>query len=368
MDYVVTARIEPPLEQTGLDPLQQEGVAAVLDRQLALVEGVAGPSEEDIDVLDYRITVQSDSASVLLAMDAPALTAAEQAAATVLNELLAESDLLGSWTVADSEVRITEDEFNQSLAGAESDAPVGLGVASELEAAIEDALEEAPQAPAAHAEHWHHKLGGLAEQLKAFDLGEFGENEREAKLVAGALVHAVQVVTDELFYDELALSVNNASADEADGLLVLEELPPCYEHRYDALFTRALLLSSAAVATRLTGSTWVPPRTVAEALALRLFLNEARVLLEAAELMSWERSGTALAGFGERAFAGISCEELYEVDVPLVDDSEDERTSAAVQEVESKLRGQGLAFDQWFEVRADADEGGAHPYLRQQGS
>ena len=30
-----------------------------------------------------------------------------------------------------------EDEFNQSLAGAESDAPVGLGVASELEAAIE---------------------------------------------------------------------------------------------------------------------------------------------------------------------------------------------------------------------------------------
>lgn len=365
MDYVVTARIEPPLEQTGLDPLQQEGVAAVLDRQLALVEGVAGPSEEDIDVLDYRITVQSDSASVLLAMDAPGLTAAEQAAATVLNELLAESDVLGSWTVAHSEVRITEDEFNQSLAGAESDAPVGLGVASELEAAIEDALEEAPEASAAHAEHWQDKLGGLAEQLKAFELAAFGSDEREARLVAGALVHAVQVVTDELFYDELALSVNNATADEANGLLVLEELPPCYEHRYDSLFTRALLLSSAAVATRLTEPDWVPPRTVAEALALRLFLNEARVLLEAAELLSWDRSGSALAGFHERAFAGIGCEELYEVDIALVDDAEDEPTSAAVQEVEAKLRGQGLAFDQWFEVRSAEQDGGAHPYLRQ---
>lgn len=363
MDYVVTARIEPPLEQTGLDPLQQEGVAAVLDRQLALVEGVAGPSEEDIDVLDYRITVQPDSASVLLAMDAPALTAAEQAAATVLDELIGESDLLSRWTVADSEVRITEDEFNQSLAGADSDSPVGMGVASELEAAVEDALEEAPEAPAAHAEHWQSKLGGLAEQLRAFDLGAFGGDEGTAQLAAGALVHAVQVVTDELFYDELALSVNNATADEANGLLVLEELPPCYEHRYDSLFTRSLLLSSAAVAGRLTAPRWTPPRTVAEALALRLFLNEAQVLLEAAELMSWERSTSVLGPFRSTAFAGTDCAQLYEVDVALVD-SADAEVGAAVQDVEAKLREQGLAFEQWFEVRAD-DGAGTHPYLRQ---
>lgn len=365
MDYVVTARIEPPLEQTGLDPLQQEGVAAVLDRQLALVEGVAGPSEEDIDVLDYRITVQPGSASVLLALEAPALTAAEQAGATVLDELLSESDLLSSWTVADSEVRITEDEFNQSLAGAESDSPVGLGVASELEAAIEDALEDAPQVPAAHTEHWHAKLGGLAQQLRAFDHDVFSADEQTSGIAAGALIHAVQVVTDELFYDELALSVNNATADEANGLLVLEELPPCYEHRYDSLFSRALLLSSAAVATRLTEPHWIPPRTVAEALALQLFLNEAQVLLEAAELMSWERSTAVFEAFRSRASAGTSCAELYEVDVTLVDDAEDPETSAAVQDVEAKLRGQGLAFDQWFEVRGDAQDPGGHPYLRQ---
>ena len=42
----------PDSALAGLDALQQEGVAVVLDRQLALVEGVAGPSDEDVDVLD----------------------------------------------------------------------------------------------------------------------------------------------------------------------------------------------------------------------------------------------------------------------------------------------------------------------------
>src|ERR1700754_1792249 len=62
VDYVVTAGLAPPVETPELDALQREGVAALLDRQLALVEGVVGPDDKDIDVLDYRITVHPDGA------------------------------------------------------------------------------------------------------------------------------------------------------------------------------------------------------------------------------------------------------------------------------------------------------------------
>lgn len=401
---MVTARVEPLFDTSGLDALQQEGVAVVLDRQLALAEGVAGPSDEDIDVLDYRITVHQDHANVLLALDAPALPAAEQAAATVLGELLTESELLASWTVAHSEVRITEDEFNQSLAGAGGE-PLGTEPTdSQLEAAVEDALDLDDSAQLNKA-HWDTKLTELAGQLRAFDPSAFrpaslaaaevpSETEHATRLAAGALVHAVRVVTDEIFYDELSLSVNNAVVEEAMGLLVLEELPPCYEHRYDALFARALLLSSSTVATRLTRPEWTAPCSVAEALALRLFINEAQVLLEAAELMEWEDSKPLFEAFSAAAFSDTDHEELFDLDLQLPGEEEDADSGEAgktaeggesgeggasgeaadsesaeggesAAEVEAVLRARGLAFEQWFHDRTGRGGQEIHPYLRQ---
>ena len=357
MDYVVTAELEPPVDATELDALQREGVAALLDRQLALVEGVSGPTETDIDVLDYRITVHPSGASVVLALDAPALLPAEQAAAMVLNELIGESELLVGWSVAHSEVRITEDEFNQSLAAAEQ---IGETDDATLEAAIEEALETAEDTEAAlDTEQWRGKLTELSGRLRAFDLDVFEAGDAEtAQLAAGALIHAVRVVTDEIFYDELALAINNATADDAVGLLVLEELPPCYEHRYDSWFARALLLSSAAVASRLTEQVWTPPRTVAEALALRLFVNEAQVLLEAAELMTWDEGEPVFAAFGRHAFASTDHEDLYLVDFMALGDTEDQLSAR----LEEQFRGRGLTFEQWFEPREN--DTGMHPYLR----
>lgn len=365
MDYVVTAELEPPIESTGLDALQREGVAVLLDRQLARVEGVTGPDESDIDVLDYRITVHPDGASVVLALDAPSLQSAEHAAATVLDELLEETELLAGWTVADSAVRITEDEFNQSLAAAEEPAQRSEAE-SELEAAIEEALGSSEEEPALETEHWRSKLLELAERVRAFGSEVFTPSERagepsdQARLAAGALIHAVRVVTDELFYDELSLAVNNATVDEAVGLLVLEELPPCYEHRYDSLFARSLVLSSAAVATRISESSWTPPQSVAEALALRLFINEARVLLEASELMEWDESQPLFDAFGARAFGDSAPDELFEVDFPIPSGEHDTDQEMRAKEVEAELRARGLAFDQWFETRGQR---GSHPYL-----
>ncbi|GAA2810465.1 hypothetical protein [Saccharopolyspora taberi] len=357
MDYVVTAELEPPVDATELDALQREGVAALLDRQLALVEGVAGPAEAEIDVLDYRITVHPSGASVVLALDAPALLPAEQAAATVLNELIGESELLVGWSVAHSEVRITEDEFNESLAAAER---IGAADDSGLEAAIEEALESAEESEATlDTEQWRSRLTELSGRLRAFDLDAFGTDSAEtARLAAGALIHAVRVVTDEIFYDELALAINNATADDAVGLLVLEELPQCYEHRYDSWFARAFLLSSAAVASRLTDRDWTPPRTVAEALALRLFVNEAQVLLEAAELMTWDEGEPVFAAFARRAFADTGHEDLYLVDFMPLGDSEDQLSAR----LEAQFRERGLTFEQWFAPRES--EAGMHPYLR----
>ncbi|PKW14714.1 hypothetical protein A8926_2350 [Saccharopolyspora spinosa] len=352
MDYAVTAELEPPAGVVGLDALQQEGIAAVLDRHLALVEGVSGPGDADIDVLDYRITVHPTGANVVLALDAPSLLAAEDAAASVLDELIRESEVLGGWSVSHSEVRITEDEFNQRLAAVDD-------VNEELEAAVEEALETSAE-PAMDAEHWRARLTELAPQLRGFEASAFGVEPDAHVLPAGALIHAVRVVTDEIFYDELALAVNNATVADAVGLLVLEELPPCYDHRYDAFFARAFVLSSAAVAVRLTEPSWTPPRTVAEALALRLIINEARVVLEAAELMSWEESESVFAGFAGRAFGDSEHEELYEVDLPLTADAEPEVVEQ-ITKVEAELRARGLAFDQWF-VPRDGDPA-RHPYL-----
>ncbi|MBA8823139.1 hypothetical protein FHX42_000468 [Saccharopolyspora lacisalsi] len=372
MDYVVTAAVEPPVQATRLDALQQEGVVSLLDRQLGQIEGVAGPEEESIDVLDYRIAVTSEGANVMLALDAPTLRAAEEAAKTVLNELIAESESLPEWTVARSEVRITEDEFNQSLAAAEdqTDEEPRSEAEAALEAAVEEALEGSEEVEQAESRSWKDELVDLSSRLRAFDLGAFtpgglDRDEERSRMAAGALVHAVHVVTDELFYDELALTINDATVSEAVGLLVLEELPSCYQHRYDARFTRGLLLASAAVASALTESIWTPPRTVAETLALRLFIDEARMVLEAAELMSWEDSEAVFTALGP--FADNEHESLYEIDFPLTTKSleESEVSPLRIEEVEGELRTRGLAFDQWFQQRRDAaTTEGIHPYLR----
>lgn len=372
MDYVVTAGLEPPVHSRELDQLQQQGVMSVLDHQLGQVEGVAGPENEDIDVLDYRIEVHTGGATVMLALDAPALPTAEEAAATVLNELLGETAALADWTVGRSEVRITEDEFNQSLAAA-ADESEGLSDAErQLEAAIEEVLEgsEDDVVEVMDTGHWRAKLLELAPRLRAFDETAFtaeGDPDPEhARLAAGALVHAIGVVTDELFYDELALTINNATVDEAVGLLVLEELPPCYQSRYDARFVRSLILASSVVATKLAEGDWARPRTVAEVLALRLFLNEARVVLEAAELMDWDRSRPVFAAFAARAFADTAHEELFEIDFPITPQEDVAGVEVSrVREVEEALRARGLAFDQWFRRRdttGDDDTAGVHPY------
>ncbi|WP_114453749.1 hypothetical protein [Halopolyspora algeriensis] len=380
MDYVVTAALQPPVQATGLDELQQEGVTSLLDRQLGRVEGVTGPRDEEIDVLDYRINADAEGVAVMLALDAPSLRTAEEAAAQVLDELIAESEQLANWTVARSEVRITEDEFNQSLAAAsEGSGASGDEVDAALEAAVDEALEGSeasiPDVSALESENWRGKLADLAPRLRAFDSSVFarsGEADPErARMAAGALIHAVSVVTDELFYDELALTINDATVSEAVGLLVLEELPPCYQHRYDSRFARALLLSSAAVAARLTARSWTPPRCVAESLALQLLINEARVVLEAAELLEWEQSEPLFAAFADRAFADVGYGELYEVDFPLVSGAESgdpatEISQARVSEVEEALRVRGLAFEQWFRVQpedATSPSEGLHPYF-----
>ncbi|SDP85481.1 hypothetical protein SAMN04487905_110209 [Actinopolyspora xinjiangensis] len=388
VDYVVTAGLRPPVDISKLDPLQQEGVVSVLDHQLGRVEGVAGPEEEDIDVLDYRIEVGPDGATVMLAVDAPALSAAENAAANVVREILLDSQVLEHWTLTHSEVKITEDEFNESLAAAEQHTGERLGEADErLQAEIEEAFEQAElpesdpwrgeavpeertsgsRAGTAETESWRLRLYELSERLRAFSEEAFGANEangQRAKLAAGALIHAVSVVTDELFYDELALTVNDATADGAVGLLVLEELPPCYQHNYDARFTRSLLLCSAAVATRLTGTRWQPPRCVAEALALRLFVNEARVVLEATELMSWDESAPLFEAFAAHACPDNAYEELFTVGTAAAEGADSSEEAVTGEAVEQRLRTRGLAFEQWFSKREEANTAtGQHPYL-----
>src|SRR5690606_190601 len=215
--------------------------------------------------------------------------------------------------------------------------------------------------PAMTADQWRTELLKFAPQLRAFSPRDFapGQPEELNRLASGALVHAIRVVTDEIFYDELALAINNATVADAIGLLVLEELPPCYDHRYDSAFARAFLLASSMVATRLTSPDWRPPRTVAEALALQLFINEARVVLEATELLSWDGSEPLFAEFSRQAFAELNPAELYEVEVPVTAGGAE--SSARAKQARAGLRALGVAYKQWFIPRDGA--AGMHPYL-----
>ena len=123
-------------------------------------------------------------------------------------------------------------------------------------------------------------------------------------------------------------------------------------------FARAFLLSSAAVAQRLAEPEWTPPACVAEALVLRLFVHEAQVLLEAAELLEWSESAPVFAKFSAAAFADTAHEELYDVDVELGGDVD----ATLIAGVEEQLRDRGMAFEQWFVP--PAGKGPApHPYL-----
>ncbi|MFE2864997.1 hypothetical protein [Embleya sp. NPDC059259] len=219
-----------------MDALQRTGVASLLADLLARLEGIDGPDGVSIDLDDFRVAAHPEGALVLLIMDAPALEFAEGAAREVVEEIFEGTEEFEDWAIASCEVKLHDKLAQESLAVADGpDAPPA-------DPAERARLHRLPQADTDSAgptdeevETRRTHLRNLAPKLTSFTAAHFGHDASDAvplttaELAAGALVNAIDVLTDELFGDLITLAEDETadSIDDSDAVFfVLEELPP----------------------------------------------------------------------------------------------------------------------------------------------
>lgn len=136
-----------------------------------------------------------------------------------------------------------------------------------------EALEEAPDPEA--------ELRAMAGRLRAFDPAVFDASAETAALAAGALVHAAEVLIDELYDDVRVLADEDTDVADCEGhLWHLDRLPPRPAARYDELFARRFLVTAVALTTRFTDGSFRRLGCPAEELILRFLLEQARVALD----------------------------------------------------------------------------------------
>jgi hypothetical protein len=319
VEYQLTAEVNPPADTPALDALQRHGVAALLDEHLELLAEIEGPDGVGIEPLDHRISVQPGGASITWVLDAPALAFAEDAARQVLGELLERTELLSDWTVRRCEVTASDEELAALAGGSADEADV------EIEIDLDDLATIAELGGLIEDEDDDERRGRLAEAaagLGAFTLETFGYDaddededrisEDAAVLAAGALMTALEVVTEELFADVQTLEDSGGTAGEQEVLLVLHDLPTHYSGHYTALFAKKLLVTTAILGYRLGEPDWDGPRSIAEALVLRLLKSGARNQLDLAGLLDEVPLERMFEAFDEYALAGVDVEPLFE--------------------------------------------------------
>lgn len=349
VDYLLTAEVVPPDEAPDLDALQQAGVAAMLDTRLNGVANIDGPDDVEVMPLEHEVAAHARGSTVRWLLDAPALAFAEEATRAVLEQLLEDTEVLADWRVERCTVTPTDDQLEQALHGDEVDDQDG-------------ALEDGPGDEVVTEEELEMRRRQLLEaagQLGAFGLDAFGYDpdsasapatEDEARLVAGALVQGVALLTDQLFDDVQVLEEELAPASEVDALWVLDELPARYLHRYTPMFARRFLIAATILGHRLTQPGWVAPWSTAEALALHVAKSKAELLLELGEVLESEKVKEIFEVFDEFAFEDADHEWLYTPD----DDDEDSDGSGIG----------ALAFEEWFRPYTHLTDAEAlHPYL-----
>lgn len=331
MEYQLSAELTSPPDAPDLDPLQQVGVVALLDSRLNNLISIEGPDGVEITPIEHSIHVHLGGAVVNWLLDAPALVLAEDATRAVLEQILDEMDLLDGWEVKHCAVTATDDQLESALA------------AGDTEPLPDDALPLEGSAPE-HVGERRARLLAAAPQLRAFDLEKLDDlTTEEARYVAGALMHGVEMMIDELFGDIQLLDDEDATADEVEALWILDELPEQYADRYTALFAKQFLVTAAILGYRLAQPGWTPPLCVAEALALHIAKSRAEIELDFADVMNDERIAEVFAAFDGLAFANHDHELLYDPDLPV---------------------GAGLTVEDWFRPRSEtAGAQALHPYL-----
>ena len=371
MTYVVTVDTCIPEGTPEMDPLQRAGAVALIEDGFDSVRAVEGPDGVEVDVLDTIVAVHPGGALLKVVVDAPALEIAEESAQALVDELLERSELLADWTIDRCEVELHPDLAKQSLDAAEGpDAPpddpaarkarhTGGAPAEGTEGAYDDEAKSAAV---------RSRMLELADDLRSFTPAMFGviddgadekrEGEGEggeraggdsdsavplesARLAAGALVYAIDILVDELFEDVQVLTQEEATVAECEGpLWHLERLPDRYALNYDAHFSRRFLVTVIAMTTRFTDGSFERLSCVAEELALRFLLSQATTTLELYDLLDDELSA-ALAAFAGNVYEDMGHEWLYDDSIDGMDGIDEASAGTA-------LGITPVAFKSWF--------------------
>lgn len=356
VEYQLTAEVNPPADATALDALQRHGVAALLEEHLELLAEIEGPDGVEVEPLDHRITVHPAGASIAWTLDAPALAFAEDAARTVLDELLERTELLSEWSVRRCEVIASDEDLAAALEGtSDEDGEDGPGIEVGIDLDELDAIAGVGTVTEADRDAQREQLLEAAEALGAFGMEAFGYDPEDpegevgidaASLVAGALIQGLEVLTEELFADIQTLDEAGTPASEQEVLWVLHDLPSRYAGHYSALFAKKFLVNTAILGYRLAQPEWDGPLNLAEALAIRLLKSAAEHQLELAGLLEDLPLDRMFEIFDDYAFEDIDVEALYEDADADSEDGEDDEDEA-----------DEMVLVDWFEpLGDDADD------------
>ncbi|WP_106181202.1 hypothetical protein [Prauserella shujinwangii] len=344
MEYQLTAELTTPPDAPDLDPLQQVGVVSLLDTRLSGLVSIEGPDGMEITPIEHTLNAHLGGVIVNWLLDAPALVFAEDATRTVLEQLLEETELLVGWEVKHCAVTATDDQLASALAVGEEHDEVEVfdfsGPSEEERALRRTRLLDASR---------HLRAFGP----EAFGAGDGDISEEDARYVAGALMHGIEMLTDELFGDIQTLEDEDTTADQVDALWVLDELPQRFADTYTALFAKQFLVATAILGHRLTLTEWTPPLCTAEALALHIAKSRAEIELDLADVLGDDKLAQIFAVFDGYAFENHDHELLYEYG-DISDDSPASMDSAEWTE----------SAEGWFRPHSHlVDAETLHPYL-----
>ncbi|WP_327373470.1 hypothetical protein OG393_05530 [Streptomyces sp. NBC_01216] len=377
MTYVVTVETHLPEDAPELDELHRVGAATLLRRGFDAVAGIEGPDGAEVDLIDTVVEVHPGGAVLQVYVDAVSLECAEEAVGSVAEEVLERSDLLAEWVVRSSEVRLHTDRARESLEAADGpDAPPSDPEARRARhtagaAAAEEATADTPAPregfrataprlrsfrPAAFGVRGAEgaafrpgaggearpagggadgrtadlatgeaTTGGLprgdgatgdapAAHAAPGDVRTEGVSPESAEVAAGAVVHAAELLVDELLDDVQLLAEEDTNAAACEGhLWHLGDLPPRYALRYDEHFARRFLVTAIALTTRFTDGGFRGLGCLAEQLVLKLLLEQAHITLDLYGLLD-DGAVAALDAFAATVHEDRDFEWLY-VDV-----------------------------------------------------
>ncbi|MFI8962445.1 hypothetical protein ACIGO8_10035 [Streptomyces sp. NPDC053493] len=355
MTYVVTVETCIPDGAPDLDELGRVGAVVLLERGFGSVAGVEGPDGVEVDVFDVAVSARRRGAELTVSVAAPALEVAEDAVGAVTQEVLDRTPALAEWTVLSSEVRLHTDLARESLAAADGpDVPpsdpaarrarhaAGPGAGGGADGGPDGAAGELPAGVVEEAPDPEAEIRAMAARLRSFDPAVFGTDADTAELAAGALVHASEVLIDELYDDVQALAEEDTDVAACQShLWHLDRLPARHATRYDELFARRFLVTAVALTTRFTDGGFRRLGCPAEDLVLRFLMEQAHVALDLYGLLSADVSAAL-----DRFLAHVRGAPVDDIGD---DTGEDRGTETAAP-----------AFGTWF--TPSTGDGYVHPY------